>query len=298
MRKFLLSCLGIASLAVAGAANAADIPRPAYKAPPPPVVAPIYNWSGIYIGGHVGAGWGNKWWNTTETTICELFSDIGACSNPESPFNPNNLNIVPGNSLGTTSVDGFLGGGQVGFNWQTGLFVWGVEADASWTNMKGQFPCIFTLLTCSSKIDWIATVVGRVGVTVLDRILVYGGGGGAWAHEKDRVDFFGVTFDGFVIPPFSFSGSDNKWGWTFLAGTEYAFLPNWSVKLQYNYYQFGRHNVHLTQDTDICAPFLPEGCIPPGTALSNADTQLRIHSIKLGLNYRFTWGKAPVVASY
>jgi outer membrane immunogenic protein len=276
MKTFIVSGLAIAALAVAGAANAADLP--VYKAPPP--AAPVaYSWSGAYFGGNLGGGFGDKWWNTTDTTICALLDTclVG-------------ITVIPGQTIGTTSVDGFLGGLQAGFNVQSGPFVFGVEGDVDWTDMKGRFDCI-VVLTCSSKIDWIASVVGRAGVAVMDRLLVYAGGGGTWAREQDRIDFAGASISTLVsVTPFGFSARDDKWGWTFLTGAEYAFARNWSVKLQYNYYNFGSHNAGLSQDASACVTV---GILTPVCVAglhTNVDTQLRTHAIRAGLNYKFNWG--------
>jgi outer membrane immunogenic protein len=248
-----------------------------------PPVAQTWSWTGLYIGGHLGAGWGDKWWDSTG------YDAFG------SPFAAQDV----GQSFGTTSVDGFLGGGQIGLNYQTGRLVWGVEADASWSNMKGAFPCpiiagVFDFAnvfsTCSSKIDLIGTIVGRLGVTV-DRALVYAGGGAAWAREKDHLDCTDFDCGSPADRIFTWDGAKTSWGWTFLAGVEYAVDNHWSARLQYNFYDFGSDTVTLTPNqTTGC--FGGNGCNP-----FDVTTQLRTHTIKLGLNYRFDWGD-PFAARY
>jgi outer membrane immunogenic protein len=249
-----------------------------YKAPPAQV-----SWTGFYAGGHVGAGWGDKWWDSTG----------------HDPFGTPLFVQDIGQNLGTTSVDGFLGGGQIGFNYQTGRLVLGVEADASATGLKGKLPCavisaefdlanLFT--TCSSKIDWIGTVVGRVGVTV-DRALVYAGGGGAWAHEKDHLECTDGDCGSPFTQLFTWDGANTKWGWTFLAGTEYAIDNHWSAKLQYNFYDFEDSTVTLVPNQQTL------GCAGSGCTDFDVTTRLRIHTIKAGLNYKFDWA-GPVVAKY
>ena len=108
MRRGLLALVGLAGAAMfSGAAMAADISRPVYKAPPAGALPVTYDWTGFYIGGHVGYGWADKDWR-------DAFG------------------------LATThKADGFLGGGQVGFNYQINQFVLGVEGDVSWANLKG-----------------------------------------------------------------------------------------------------------------------------------------------------------------
>jgi outer membrane immunogenic protein len=272
----------VAAVMIAGVAHAADMRAPAYKVPPP---VAVWSWTGFYVGAHVGAGWGNKWWDSTGQTP---FIAV--------PPAPQDI----GHNFGTTSVDGFLGGFQVGFNYQTGPLVWGVEADWSWTNMKGQFNCpavgaaagppIVGPSTCSSKIEWIATVVGRIGVTV-DRALVYVGGGAAWAHEKDHYSCTDLDCGAPVTAVLTWDGNNTKTGWTFLTGVEYAIWSNWSAKIQYNFYQFDDNTVHLTPNQIV-------GCLAGGCAEFDITTRLRIHSIKAGLNYRFDWTQPPIAARY
>ena len=149
----------------------------------------------------------------------------------------------PGSDLvgfGTVShkADGFLGGGQVGFNYQTGMFVFGVEGDVSWADIKGGSnigPVIGAPLGANfnTDVDWTATLTGRLGLA-FDRWLVYGKGGVAWAHDKYNTNFY--TFPGTV------ELSETRVGWTVGAGVEYAFAPQWTAKLEYNYMDFG--NAH------------------------------------------------------
>ena len=153
-----------ALLATTTMASAADM---AVKAAPvlPPVV---WSWTGFYIGAHVGAGWGE-----TESTITIGCSGISSFN---LPFSQN-------------SRSGFLGGGQIGYNWQSGWAVFGVQADIAGMNMKGTTPCgaVINLFTCPSESQWLATVSGRLGAVVLDRGLVYVKGGGAWLNTDHDV---------------------------------------------------------------------------------------------------------------
>ena len=109
MRRVKLALLGLAGATMfSGAAMAADLSRPVYKAPPAGALPVTYDWTGFYVGGHIGYGWADKSWQDL----------VG---------------------FGTVShkADGFLGGGQAGFNYQTGMFVLGVEGDVSWADIKG-----------------------------------------------------------------------------------------------------------------------------------------------------------------
>lgn len=244
MRRGLLA-LGLAGATLfGGAAMAADISRPVYKAPPAGALPVAYDWTGFYVGGHVGYGWADKTWQD-------------------------------GFGFGTLShdADGFLGGGQAGFNFQTGMFVFGVEGDFSWSGISGGSNTGVIIgapvgATFNTDVDWTATLTGRVGLA-FDRWLVYGKGGVAWARDKYDTNFY--TFPGTV------ELSDTRVGWTAGAGVEYAFAPQWSAKLEYNYMDFGSQNVSFT----------------PGTS---TDIDQQIHAVKFGINYKF--GGAPLVARY
>lgn len=230
MRRFTLA-LAAATVALGvTAASAADLgQRPVYKAQPAPVA--IYNWSGFYIGGHAGYAWGRE-------GITDNITGVTAATDPS----------------------GFLAGAQVGYNWQVGQWVFGIEGDWSWTNADGSAAIPGAIVT--SEHNWYSTLTGRVGYAV-DNTLWYVKGGAAWAETDFSIAGIGV--------------SETRNGWTIGGGLEYGFTPNWSAKLEYNYLDFGKDS--------IAAPIGVQ-----------ADTQ--VHLFKAGLNYRFDWGKAPVVARY
>jgi outer membrane immunogenic protein len=239
MRRVLLAVVGLAGAALLGnAAMAADINRPVYKAPPAGVLPAAYDWTGFYVGGHVGYGWAKNGY-----------------SDPLVPFN-----------LTDTNAKGILGGGQVGFNYQIGQFVVGVEGDGSATGIKGG-PSLGPA-TFNTNTDWVATATGRAGIA-FDRWLVYGKGGAAWAHSNYSTNFY--TF------PNSVGVTDTRLGWVAGAGVEWAFLPQWSAKLEYNFMDFGTNNVSFA----------------PGRTTSVTE---QIHMIKLGVNYKF--GGGPILAKY
>jgi len=237
MRRFTLALAAVATIALgATAASAADLgQRPVYKAQPPMVVA-AYNWSGFYIGGHLGYGW-------SKTDVHDHLTGLSGSADPS----------------------GFLGGGQIGFNWQTGAFVFGIEGDGSWTNADGS-RTFSNGAVVTMEHNWYATLTGRVGYAV-DNWLWYVKGGGAWSDA-----------DYTVVGPAGGTGSRSgtRSGWTVGTGLEWALAPNWSAKIEYNYLDFGNEGIGAT----------------------NFDVDTRVHLVKLGLNYRFDWGKAPVVARY
>ncbi len=251
MKKILLAGAALTALAIAALpAAAADLAaRPVYKAP---VAVPmIYNWTGFYIGGHIGGAWNDKeWTGTSPAAIGTGFSS-------------------------SSDVSGFLGGGQVGVNWQSGMWVFGVEGDFSWTDANGCTAFNTGVLAGCTNVNWYATVTGRVGVA-FDRSLLYVKGGAAFVDE----DHFIQTNPGGVAVT-STTGNTRS-GWTVGAGLEYAFWDNWSAKLEYNFMDFGSDNHTFTAVTG-------------GTA--NFDVDQQVHVVKFGVNYRFNWG-APIVARY
>jgi outer membrane immunogenic protein len=230
--RSLLVAVGLAALS--GTAMAADMSRPVYKAPPAGVMPVAYDWTGFYIGGHVGYGWAEKDWR-------DAFG----------------LNV-------SSKADGFLGGGQVGFNYQIGQFVLGAEGDFSWSGITGGTSTAAFIgaplgATFNTDVNWVSTLTGRVGLA-FDRWLVYGKGGVAWANDTFSTNFYTL--------PASASVSETRIGWTAGAGVEYAFAPQWTAKLEYNYMDFGTRAVSFA----------------PGT-LTDIDQQM--HVVKLGVNYKF-----------
>jgi outer membrane immunogenic protein len=209
--------------------SAADL-APVLKAPPPRTA---YSWSGFYIGGFVGGAWGDKRW--TEV--------VG-------PF--------PAASI-RHDVSGILAGGQVGFNYQTGAWVFGVEGDIGWTDADGSTTCIVgPPFVCGAEVKSLATVTGRLGYA-FDRVLLYGKGGGAWARDDYHASRFGVILS---------RASDSRSGWTAGVGIEYGLSPNWSVKLEYDYMDLGTDRVRFS-----------DGAVE--------DIAQRLNTLKAGINYRF-----------
>ena len=257
MKKLFLAVFAVIGMATA--ANAADM---AVKARPLPPPAPIFSWTGFYIGAHVGGAWFDKDWFVPLTPI----NIAGGCAGCPAP-------------AGGHNASSWLAGGQIGFNYQTGMWVLGVEADGSWTDLNGsnvnpQAP----FLRNNSKTDAIGTFAGRVGIAA-NQALFYVKGGGAVANDR--------FFTSFVAPPglVPQSVDDTRWGWMVGVGIEYAFTPNWSVKAEYNYLDFGTFR-ETVQPTGVVAalPF-------------QYDVRQRMDLVKVGLNYRFGWA-GPVVAKY
>jgi len=212
--KLTAAVAAIIGLGAAQAAVAADLPaRPVYKAPA--ALPMVYNWSGIYIGGHIGGGWSHV----------DAIDDYGI--GPAAPT---------GASLGVNS-SGFLGGGQIGANWQWGSMVLGLQADISATDLSASssaLPLGYPDASVNYKTDWVSTVTGRIGYAQ-NNWLAYFKGGVAWAHNKFSV----------VDPtvPANFVGSNTRTGWTIGGGLEYGFAQNWSGFIEYDYIDLGSHAV-------------------------------------------------------
>mgnify|MGYP001301575847 CR=1 FL=1 len=195
-------------------AQAADLPpAPPPLAPAAPVVyAPqIYNWSGIYVGGHIGGGYSATSW-----------------SDP-----------ITGTGNDDFSSWGFLGGAQVGANAQFNRLVLGLEGDFSWTNMKNSgTDSIGEAL--NTNVQWTSTVTGRIGAA-FNRLLVYGKGGLALAEDRSSLtDLAGNTATDSLL----------RTGWTVGAGLEYALDENWSAKIEYDYLGFGPQSMNFTTPTE------------------------------------------------
>jgi outer membrane immunogenic protein len=237
----LLSC---------GVASAADLPaKHVYKAPPP--MAAVWGWTGFYVGVHIGTGWGNV---ESELTSIGL-GGLGGFGGGAFPISSHN-------------VSGFLGGGQVGYNWQMGWVVLGVEGEISGARIKGTTPCL-VILACKTETDWVATLAGRLGVTI-DKALVYVKGGVAWADSEYSVRSPGGGISSKV--------DTTRFGVLLGMGVEYALNQSWSAKIEYEYIDFGHDTFNF--------PF----AFGPFTATATANIWQNLHTVKAGVNYRFGGG--------
>ena len=165
--------------------------------------------------------------------------------------------------LAQVQENGFLFGGQAGYNMQSGMWVLGIEGDVSGTNLKGTAPCLL-VLACTAQSDWIATLAGRVGVTY-DRALFFLKGGAAWANVK-----YGASLNLGSIATFDSSVTDTRFGWMIGTGVEYAITQNLSAKIEYNYLDFGSKNYSFS--------------LAPLPASLGVDIDQKIHLVKGGLN--------------
>jgi outer membrane immunogenic protein len=245
MKKFLLGTVGLVTLGMAAPAVAADM---AVQAAPVPYIAPMYNWSGFYIG--INGGWGSSR-NRYEWT------------------GPGVLALA----YGADSTGGTIGG-QVGYNWQAGSWVFGLEAQYNWADLNKAYYGPAGTWSVGSKVDALGFFTGRIGYAA-NNALFYVKGGAAVANNDQWAAWNGVNFA---------TASNTRWGGTVGVGLEYGFSPNWSFGVEYMHAWLGNNdyqwvnanlawnNLHVSQDIDV---------------------------VTLRLNYRFGGvGKNPVVARY
>lgn len=228
----MLASVAVLALAAGSPALAADLP---FKAPPPAVAA--WSWSGFYVGGHGGYGWGHD----AQTDINDPFF----------------FGKVPG-FVGFTGFDpkGALGGLHAGFNWQSGAVVAGLEGDLSFTDIKGSslnsasavttFSANSVTAAHSGAFDLLGSGRGRLGYVVSPNVLLYGTGGLAWTRFVDNTDSMTLASNLAPLVPGSVginaSTSTPSWrfGWVAGLGVEARLLDtNWLARLEYLHYDFG-----------------------------------------------------------
>jgi outer membrane immunogenic protein len=250
--KLIAAAAAIGVMLGIGVASAADLPMKAmpYVAPPPP-----FSWSGFYIGGNAGAG---------------ILLDQGFLSQT--------------GLLADRHGFGGLAGGQVGYNWQMGMLVLGIEGEGFWSGMKvtqdGFFGNPGTLGSIATiKNRWDFDIAGRFGIAI-DHALIYGKAG--WVAGN-----FAWNLSEPLAPGFNTNGSATLNGLLIGLGLEYAFTNNWTVKFEYDYLGFPAKDVLFT----TC---LTATCTPSFTATQSVSADK--HIFKVGFNYLFNY--APVVAKY
>lgn len=231
MRKILGSTAFLLATAAASAVYAADL---SVSTPPqaPVETAPVFSWTGFYVGLNAGGGFGGN----DNVGFHSFGSYLG--------------------KFGKIEGSGFLGGGQIGYNYQVDPnWVIGLEADFQGADVKDSFRS--DIASASSKIDWYGTVRPRIGYS-FDNTLIYGIGGLAYGHIKYKGSLAGVG---------SFDDDATKAGWTVGAGVEHAFTDHITAKLEYQYVDFGSKNMG-------------------GDALWTKASP-DFHAIRVGLNYKF-----------
>lgn len=224
-RVVTASIATLATVIAAATASAADLPRQQQMPTKAPVYAPqLYNWTGFYIGINGGGGWGSSEWSAF---------------------------------TGTSSADvsGAVVGGTVGYNWQTGPVVFGLEGDLDWSSMEGSTALAPCTTSCETSNSWLATTRGRIGYA-FDRILPYVTGG--------------AVFGDVQASPTAFAGNtETRVGWTIGGGAEFALSRQWTAKLEYLYADLG--------DTSCTA----------GNCATSTNVDLNANLVRGGINFRF-----------
>ena len=224
MKKFLLATVGLVALGMAAPASAADLAARPYTKAPPPVVAPIYDWSGFYIGANGGGGTSRKCWDLVTT--------------------PAGIPIAPFRE-GCHDATGGTAGGQIGYRWQAASWVFGLEAQGNWADFRGDNVSLFFPADRNrSRIDAFGLFTGQVGYA-WNNVLFYVKGGAAVTEDK---------YDIFAIPSgvlLSSGARETRWGGTVGAGLEFGFAPNWSVGVEYDHLFMGNRNITFTTPTGL-----------------------------------------------
>jgi outer membrane immunogenic protein len=262
MKRHLLALAAVAISSVTSAALGADVsppgaPAPVYRAPPAPL---SYNWSGFYLGANVGYGRVN--------------------SNSAVTFNSPFFGVATTTSTGT--ANGVIAGGQVGANWQMGMFVLGAEGDFQWSNQKSttNTGCgLGCTVTEVASVDSFGTARLRVG-GAFDRVLVYVTGGGAWTNASDNLS---ATAFGTTATLVNLTAS--KVGWTVGSGIDFAVLDNLIARAEYLYISTS----NITNTAPVSA------LLGGGTITETA--QLKDSIVRFGLSYKFGGG-STVAARY
>ena len=283
-------------------AMAADIPRALpVKAP---VMAPIvWNWTGFYVGGNAGYSWGRSPYevaggSTVRTRTFRGFDSVQPTLLTDvTAAGPNFI------GTGTANIDGAVAGGQIGYNWQSGAWVFGLETDLQWTGQKGSTSFCLTaacpvggfVANADYKLQWFGTARARAGWLVDPRVLLYVTGGAAYGQVK--ADYSAGILG---LPLLGSSTSTTRLGWTVGGGIEGMLTQNWTVKAEYLYVDLGSTSSGaLGGATTVIIPNLPTTAITTvidTTFAATARTRVRDNIFRLGINYHFSPG--PVVARY
>jgi outer membrane immunogenic protein len=274
MKKLLLTAAAFSMLILPAAAADMATPAPVYKAP---IAIPVYNWTGFYVGANAGYAWGRS--DPTTNFICPTGAGVASCAYSF----PQNLAAVNAAGTGPLSTNGFTGGVQAGYNWQTGNVVYGVETDFESFNLKGSravtgpFPLDGTsfFVNSSNSADWLYTLRGRLGWTFTPTVLLYATGGLALTDQHISNAFN----DNFApVTAGASSASQTRPGWTVGAGAEFALSSRWTGKVEYLYTDFG------TVSTTLATNTIP-AVLGPNVMTTSAD--LHASLVRVGLNYRF-----------
>ena len=250
MKKFLLGTVVLVALGMAAPASAADLAARPYRAAPPPMVAAYYDWSGFYIGANGGWGSSRKCWDST--TAGGVFVVAEGCHD----------------------ATGGVAGGQIGYRWQAGTWVFGLEGQGDWADLRGSnISVAFPAFRNTSKIDAFGLFTGQIGVA-WNNVLLYVKGGGAVPGDRFAVN----TTIGNVLA--ATATDQTRWGGAVGAGLEFGFAPGWSAGVEYD---------HLFMQDKTTTFTTPTGAFFTDRIRQDVDL------VTARINYR--WG-GPLVARY
>jgi outer membrane immunogenic protein len=217
------------------------------------VLEPGFTWTGLYIGANVGYSWGD--FDHEFEADVELIGPFGTSFDGD--------------------AEGVTGGVQIGYNWQIGNFVVGIEADAQASDVEGgatqffDFDLVTIDTEASTKLDWFGTARLRAGFVPTERLLIYGTGGFAFGETTTNASY---SVEGLVALSDSLSEKTSRTGWSAGAGAEYAFTDNWTIKGEYLYTDLGEEDV-LSIEEDLFAASL--------------NSEVKFHTVRLGVNFHF-----------
>jgi outer membrane immunogenic protein len=209
MKKFLLGTVGLIVLGVAVPAAAADLPAQIYTKAPA-YMAAVYDWSGFYVGGNGGWGTSRDCWDNTSVTLGQP---------------------LPPRREGCHNASGAVAGGQVGYRMQSGAFVYGLEAQGDWADLRGSNASLVFAVTNQTRVDAFGLFTGQVGYA-WNNVLGYLKGGAA--VTSDKYNAFSIA-NGMALD----STKETRWGGTVGAGLEYGFAPDWSAAVEYDHLFMG-----------------------------------------------------------
>jgi outer membrane immunogenic protein len=269
--KFIISVAAFSAILGIGTASAADLPMESYSKAPA-----IYNWTGFYVGGNFGYSWGR--------------ADSAITSTPAGTTNTSSLDL-----------NGAVGGGQIGFNWQTNAIVWGLETDFQGTDQKNSLfnidrnfadvnaatgtavPGQAIVSNFDQRLKWFGTFRGRIGFLPDPRWMVYATGGFAYGRVESSVT--SIDPDGDAVGA---RWAEDRMGFVVGAGVESVLYDNWTWKLEYLHVDLGRGG---SATNSPLAGLAGSPNIPAGTIVGNLamNTRLTDEIVRVGVNYRFRY---------
>ena len=260
MRKFLLGTAGLFALSMVTPVSAADLAARPYTKAPPPMVAAIYDWSGFYIGANAGYGWSHRCLDVTAI---------------------NGLGVV--DAEGCRNASGGVAGGQIGYRWQSANWVFGVEAQGDWANLRNSNASLFFPGdTWTTKTNALGLFTGQVGYA-WNNVLWYVKGGAAVTDDKYRGT---VSLNVPAVAAFAGSVFDDvretRWGGVVGTGIEFGFAPNWSVAVEYDHLFMGNRDVSFIS-RGVLAPLT----FPAGSVFRTVSISQDVDMITARINYRF-----------